>query len=130
MASIIRVTRIGESGTKLTALKRASVTRNVPSLPNLSTLMIDAINFSEASGLARATLRHTPEDGILHSHRRENFKSYIALTGWALQQRRHVSPVRYDLGFYFPENAILHSHRREILKSYIGIDRLGSVAET
>jgi hypothetical protein len=24
------------------------------------------------------------ENGILHSHRRENFKSYIALTGWAL----------------------------------------------
>jgi hypothetical protein len=24
------------------------------------------------------------EDGILHSHRRENLKSYIALTGWAL----------------------------------------------
>jgi hypothetical protein len=25
-----------------------------------------------------------PEDVILHSHRRENHKSYIALTGWAL----------------------------------------------
>jgi hypothetical protein len=24
------------------------------------------------------------EDGILHSHRRENFKSYIALTGGTL----------------------------------------------
>jgi hypothetical protein len=24
------------------------------------------------------------EDDILHSHRRENLKSYIALTGWAL----------------------------------------------
>jgi hypothetical protein len=27
---------------------------------------------------------YIPEDGILHSHRRENLKSYIALTGWAL----------------------------------------------
>jgi hypothetical protein len=26
---------------------------------------------------------YIPEDGILHSHRRENFKSYIALSGWA-----------------------------------------------
>jgi hypothetical protein len=26
---------------------------------------------------------YIPEDGILHSHRRENLKSYIALTGWA-----------------------------------------------
>jgi hypothetical protein len=27
---------------------------------------------------------YIPEDGILHSHRRENLKSYIALTGWTL----------------------------------------------
>jgi hypothetical protein len=27
--------------------------------------------------LARATRRNIPEDGILHSHRRENLKSYI-----------------------------------------------------
>jgi hypothetical protein len=28
--------------------------------------------------------RNIPEDGILHTHRRENLKPYIALTGWAL----------------------------------------------
>jgi hypothetical protein len=38
------------------------------------------------------------EDGILHSHRRD-LKSYIELTGWALNRRRIVSPVRYELGF-------------------------------
>jgi hypothetical protein len=27
---------------------------------------------------------YIPEDDILHSHRRENLKPYIALTGWAL----------------------------------------------
>jgi hypothetical protein len=27
---------------------------------------------------------YIPEDGILYGHRRENLKSYIALTGWAL----------------------------------------------
>jgi hypothetical protein len=27
---------------------------------------------------------YIPEDGILHSHRSENLKSYIALTGWTL----------------------------------------------
>jgi hypothetical protein len=27
---------------------------------------------------------YNPEDAILHSPRRENLKSYIALTGWAL----------------------------------------------
>jgi hypothetical protein len=32
----------------------------------------------------RATWRNIPEDGILHSYRRENLKSYTALTGWTL----------------------------------------------
>jgi hypothetical protein len=30
------------------------------------------------------TASHIPEDHILHSYRRENLKSYIKLTGWAL----------------------------------------------
>jgi hypothetical protein len=42
-----------------------------------------------------------------------NLKSYIALTGWAVERRRNVSPVRYKLGSYFPEDGTLHSHRRE-----------------
>jgi hypothetical protein len=54
-------------------------------------------------------------------HGRENLKSYIALTGWALHWRGNVSPVRYELGFYIPEEGILHSHRRENLKSYIAL---------
>jgi hypothetical protein len=35
-------------------------------------------------GLKTATRCHIPEDGMLHSHRSENLKYYIALTGWAL----------------------------------------------
>jgi hypothetical protein len=62
---------------------------------------------------------YIPEDGILHSHRRENLNSFMALTGWALERRRNVSPVKYELGFYIPEDGILHSHRCENLKSYI-----------
>jgi hypothetical protein len=61
---------------------------------------------------------YIPEDGILHSHRRENLRFYIALTGWTQEQTRNVSPVRYEMGFYIPEDGILHSHRRENLKSY------------
>jgi hypothetical protein len=64
---------------------------------------------------------YTPEDDILHSHRRENLKSYLALTGWALQWRHDVSPVKYGQGFYIPEDTILHSDRRENLKSYIAL---------
>jgi hypothetical protein len=64
---------------------------------------------------------YIPEDEILHSHRREGPKSYIALTGWTLSRRRNVSPVKYELGFYIPEDDILHSHRREGPKSYISL---------
>jgi hypothetical protein len=66
-ASIIRLTTIGELGTKLSLYtNRRTLRRNTMSL------------------LTRATRRNIQEDGILHSHRRENLKSYIALTGWTL----------------------------------------------
>jgi hypothetical protein len=55
---------------------------------------------------------------MLHSHRRENLKSYTAISGWTLLRRRNVSPVRYEPGLYMPEDDILHSHRRENLRSY------------
>jgi hypothetical protein len=62
---------------------------------------------------------YIPEDGILHSHPRQNLKSYIALTGWVLQRRCQVSPVRYELCSYNPEGNILHSHCHENFASNI-----------
>jgi hypothetical protein len=70
---------------------------------------------------------YTPEDDVLHSHRREALRSYIALNGWALKWRSNASPVSYELGSYIPEDDVLHSHSRETLRSYIAL--AGSVAE-
>jgi hypothetical protein len=61
------------------------VTANVvPSSPILVTLKKEALDSSETSVLTRTTQHNIPEDGILQSHRRENLKFYIALTGWTL----------------------------------------------
>jgi hypothetical protein len=59
--------------------------------------------FLRTSLPTRATRRNIPDEGILRSHRRENFKSYIALAGWALQQRRNVFPVRYELDSFMSQ---------------------------
>jgi hypothetical protein len=91
-SSIVRVTRIGELGTTLSVtsngrnrVRRLLVTASVvPSSPIHVTLMMEELSSSETSVLTRVTRRNIPEDGILHRHRRQNLKSYIALTGWTL----------------------------------------------
>jgi hypothetical protein len=38
------------------------------------------LRFTETSVLTRVTRGNIPEDDVLHSHRRENLKSYLAIT--------------------------------------------------
>jgi hypothetical protein len=65
-----------------TIVSRLLVTAKVvASSPILVTLLIEARRSSETSVVTRATRRNIPGDVILHSHRREDLKSYIALTG-------------------------------------------------
>jgi hypothetical protein len=77
-ASIIRVTRIGELVQSVSS-QRASVASYgyVPSSPILVTLTMEATSSLKRRFLTKATQCNIPEDGILHSHRRENLKSFI-----------------------------------------------------
>jgi hypothetical protein len=97
IAFIIRVTRIGELGTLAVTGNRRMLRSNLRSLVTVNvvsnspihvTLMMEAIRCSETSVLTTATRCNIPDDGIFHSHCRENLKSYTALTDWNLYQRR------------------------------------------
>jgi hypothetical protein len=90
IASIIMVEGISVLGTLAVTSNSHSVLQFlvaanvVPSSLTLSNLIMEVILSSEMSFVTRTTRSNIPEDEILNSHRRENLKSYIALTGWTM----------------------------------------------
>jgi hypothetical protein len=52
------------------------IAKFIPTSPIFVNPMAEALRSSATSVLTRAIRRHIPEDDILHSHHRENLKSY------------------------------------------------------
>jgi hypothetical protein len=114
--SIIRVT---------SCVRRFLVAANVvPSSPILVILMMEAPGSSESSVLTRVSRCNISEDVILHSHSRENLKSYMASTVWPLKERRNVSPLRYELGFISQKTAFLRVTAVETSSLTCSVDSL------
>jgi hypothetical protein len=70
------VERIRELETTLAVAIEMLVTAKVLGSLILYILIMEAVYSCEMSALTRATRRHIPQNSILHSQRRENFKSY------------------------------------------------------
>jgi hypothetical protein len=98
------------------SVRRLLVTASVvPSSPILVTLMRDVLRSSETPVLTRATGRIIPENGILHSERREYLKSYI----WNKKLYSTFWTMNHNLGWNTDTCTVNEAINRSKLVAYI-----------
>jgi hypothetical protein len=83
-----------------------------------------------------ATQRNISEDAILHSHRRENLKSYVPSSPILVTRMlealssSETSVLTRETWHNIPEGAILHSHHRENLCNKLLLDLTWTTQKT
>jgi hypothetical protein len=89
------------------------------SLADFSTMKMEAIRSSETSLYTRSTRRHIPEDDILHSHRRENLKSYELNTRFRLSDNQLLKKDSAPIICTYTDYMHSRSHTRTHTGIYI-----------
>jgi hypothetical protein len=87
---------------------------------DFSTLKMEAIRPSETSAHTRSTWRHIPEDGILHSHRRKNLKSYMYLriSMFVFKSAKGLPTEVHGFTFFQNGTRVIQRQRGEWLKAW------------